>query len=363
MSLAPKPGILDVKAYVPGKAKAAGFANPIKLSANENPLGCSEAARRAYLDAASELHLYPDSQTSRLRAAIAEKYALEPERIIFGAGSDEIFVMAAQAYLDRGEEMVQPEFGFAAWAIAARAVGGVVVSAPERDYSVNVEAMLAAVTPRTRLMFVANPANPTGTCLPFSEIERLHAGLPENVLLVLDGAYAELAEAASDYADGVEWSRDKHNVLVTRTFSKIQGLASLRIGWAYAPAAVADAMNRIRLPFSISRAGEAAAVAALHDDAFMARSVAHAVEGRATLDAKLRAFGLKTLPSAANFVTASFADAPISAEAMEAGLAARGILVRRLANYGMPSFLRFSVGTAAEMQALYAAMAALFADA
>jgi histidinol-phosphate aminotransferase len=348
----PKRGILDLRAYVPGAATAPGFAQPLKLSANENPLSCSEAARTAYIGASGELHRYPDSNTSRLRAAIAEKNGLEPERLVFGAGSDEIFAMACQAYLDRDDNMVQPEYGFAAWAIAARAAGGDVKMAPERDYTVDVDAVLAAIDAHTRLVFIANPANPTGTWLPFSEIERLHAAMPSHVLLVLDGAYAELAREIAGYGDGIDWARDKENVLVTRTFSKIYGLASLRIGWAYAPAAVASALNRIRLPFSISRAGEAAAVAALADDVFVQRSVHHAAEGRERLLAALQALGLQTLPSAANFVTANFALAPVSAADIEHRLARRGCLVRRLNGYGMPDWLRFSVGQASETERL-----------
>lgn len=356
MKPTPKAGILEIAPYVPGKSKAAGFAKPLKLSANENPLGCSEAARKAYLDGADEIHLYPDSNTSRLRAAIAEKYGLEPERLVFGAGSDEIFAMACQVYLGEGDTMVQPEHGFAAWAIAARAAGGVVKDALEKDFAVDVDAMLATVDARTRIVFVANPANPTGTWLPFAEIKRLHAGLPGNVVFVLDGAYAECAVGLEGFDDGLEWARTQSNVIVTRTFSKIYGLASLRIGWGYAPAEMADALNRIRLPFSISRAGEAAAVAALADDAFTTRSVQHVAAERARLDAGLRALGLRTLPSAANFVTAQFAGATSAADAA-AALAQRGILVRHVANYGMPDWLRISVGRESETDAALTALA------
>ncbi|MGE0597460.1 MAG: histidinol-phosphate transaminase [Hyphomonadaceae bacterium] len=336
----PKPGILQLAPYKPGPATAAGVARPLKLSANENPLGCSEAARAAYVAAASELNLYPDASTARLRAAIAEKYRLEPERLVFGAGSDEIFAMAAQAYLSAGDNAVQPQYGFAAWAIAVCAAGGSMKSAPEREYVVDVDALAAAVDERTRIIFVANPANPTGTMLPFGEIKRLQALIPARVLLVLDGAYCECAQGIPDFADGLDWARDKENVLVTRTFSKAYGLASLRIGWAYAPTEIAEALNRIRLPFSVPRAGEAAAVSALADEAFLQRSVETFAEGRERLDAALRALGIRTLPSAANFVTACFHDARDMSDA----LAQRGVLVRRLASYGMPDWLRISVG-------------------
>lgn len=352
----PKPGIMEVAPYVPGASKAAGVTKPLKLSANENPLGCSERARAAYAEAAAELHLYPDSRTTRLRAAIAAKHALEPERLVFGAGSDELFSMACQAYLAEGDNIVQPEFGFAAWPIAARAACGEVKSAREREHTVDVEAMLEAIDARTRVVFIANPANPTGTWLPFSEIERLHTGLPDNVLLVLDGAYAECAQSLDRYADGLDWARDKENVLVTRTFSKVHGLASLRIGWGYGPRHVIDALDRIRLPFSVPRAGEAAAVAALSDDAFVSRSVALIETGRRRLAAALADLGVRTLPSGANFVTAYFG---ARADDVRQQLAARGILVRGLSGYGMPEWLRISIGDEAALTRVIAEIAAL----
>ncbi len=348
----PKPGILDIASYVPGRARIDGVARPLKLSANENPFGCSEAARDAYLAASSELHLYPDANTSRLRAAIAEKHKLEPERLVFGAGSDEIFALAAQAFLGPGDNAVQPQFGFAAWAIAVAATGAVMKSAPEHNFVVDVDTIIAAVDENTRVVFVANPANPTGTYLPFNEIERLHANLPSRVLLVLDGAYAECAIGLDSFSDGLNWSRDKKNVLVTRTFSKMYGLASLRIGWAYGPAEVVSALNRIRLPFSVPRAGEAAAVAALGDDAFVQLSVAACDHGRREIDTALRASGIQTLPSATNFVTARFDDA----EGVTAALAQRDILIRHLRNYGMPDWLRISIGTPEDNQRVIAAL-------
>ena len=340
----PKAGILDIAPYIPGRSRAEGIERPLKLSANENPFGCSPAARAAFVAAASDIHVYPDSRTSRLRAALAEKFELEPERLVFGAGSDEIFAMAAQVYLGQGDNAVQPQYGFAAWAIAVLAAGASIKSAPEPDFVVDVDNILAAVDERTRIVFIANPANPTGTWIPFSEIERLHAGLPERVLLVLDGAYAECAFGVEGYSDGLNWSRDKENVLVTRTFSKAHGLASLRVGWAYGPAHVVAALDRIRLPFSIPRAGEAAAVASLSDDAFVAKSVRTMAEVRQELDAACRDLGIRTLPSASNFVTARF----YNASAIDHGLASRGILVRHLANYGMPDYLRISVGLPGE---------------
>lgn len=345
-----KPTILAIKPYVPGKAKAAGFERPVKLSANENALGCSPAARAAYLQAADGLHLYPDPNATALREAIAAKYDLEPSRIVFGTGSDELFSLACQAYIGGGDNMVQPHYAFAAWAIAGRAAGGEVKSAPERDYHVDVDAMLAAVDSRTKVVFLANPANPTGSVIPFAEVERLHASLPEHVLLVLDGAYAEFAEGAPGFENGLVLARRASNVLVTRTFSKLHGLAALRLGWGYASAEVAGVLNRIRLPFNASTAAQAAAIAALADEAFAARSIRRATEGRAELAALLRAQGLGVVNSATNFVTALVPEGfALSAQEIERGLAGQGVLVRGLANYDMPYALRITVGDEAAM--------------
>lgn len=350
MNPQPKPGIAAIKAYVPGRACVEGIAQPLKLSANENPFGCSDLARQAYLEAARELHLYPDAHTSGLRVALAAKHKLEPQRIVFGAGSDEIFAMLAQGYLGHGDNAVQPQYGFAAWSIIVRAAGGVMRNATERDFVVDVDSLLAAVNHRTRIVFIANPANPTGTWLAFKEIERLQASLPANVLLVLDEAYVECAFGVEGFADGLEWSRSKSNVVVTRTFSKAYGLASLRIGWAYAPAPIADVLNRIRLPFSVSRSGEAAAVAALADEGFVQRSTAHFAEARSVISMALKRWGVTTLPSATNFVTAKFIDAA----AVEERLARCGVLVRRLQGYGMPDWLRISVGAPHENERVIA---------
>lgn len=354
----PKRTIVEIEPYRAGKATAPGFARPIKLSANENALGCSPAARAAYRDAEPALHLYPDPRANALRAALAAKHKLDPERILFGTGSDEIFAMACQAYLMPDDNIVQPQYAFAAWAIAARACGAIVKSAPERDYTVDTDSMLAAVDKRTRIVFIANPANPTGTYLPFSEIVRLHAGLPQNILLVLDGAYAEFAEGGG--AHELATFADAPNVLITRTFSKLHGLAALRIGWSYGPSAVIDILNRIRLPFNLPGPGQAAALAALADDAFAERSVAHAEKARARLTRIIAAQGWTAVPSASNFVTARIpAGAALNAQQVDAGLSKRGILVRGLDNYGMPDCLRISAGTDEELNALEAALAEL----
>jgi histidinol-phosphate aminotransferase len=303
-------------------------------------LGASPSASAAYAQAQQALHLYPDPRASALREAIAAKHGLDPARIVFGTGSDELFAMACQAYLQPGDVMVQPQYAFAAWAIAARACGAFVRSAPERAYHVDVDAMLAAVDARTRVVFIANPANPTGTRIPASEIRRLHASLRDDILLVLDGAYAEFG---SDEDEFTVYS-DAPNVLITRTFSKLYGLAALRIGWGYAPKLVSDVLNRIRLPFNASTSAQAAALAAVGDEMFVAASISHAVKWRERLKILLEGLGLETLPPAANFVTARFApDAATSATQTCEALAARGVLVRGLDAYGMSDCVRVSV--------------------
>lgn len=351
----PKATILGIEPYKPGKAKAAGFAKPIKLSANENALGPSPRAVAAYRDAAEQAHLYPDPRATALREAIAKKFKLDPMRLLFGTGSDEIFSMACQAYLSPGDTMVQPQYAFAAWAIAARASGAVVKSVPEKNYTVDVDAMLAAVDATTRIVFIANPANPTGTAVPLSEIARFHAALPENVLFVFDGAYIEFSDEEGDRA--FTMFGDAPNVIVTRTFSKLYGLAALRVGWAYGPSAIIDVLNTIRLPFNVSVPAQTAAVAGLADDAFAQASIAHAKRGRVALAQLLASLGFEPFPSATNFVTF-----PIPARIgktgaeIEAGLAAEGVLVRGLENYGMADCLRVTVGTDDDMRAFEAAL-------
>jgi histidinol-phosphate aminotransferase len=353
----PKPGILDIGHYVPGKSRIEGIAKPIKLSANENALGASPAARDAYLAAAADMHLYPEGRANLLRARLAETFDLEPGRLIFGCGSDELFTLACQTYLQPGDNIVQPAHGFAAWAIAAKACGAQVIDAPETALTVDVDAMLAAVNERTRIVFVANPANPTGTYLPDSEIRRLHAGLPPEVLFLLDGAYAEYARGLEGFDDGLGWARGQANVLVTRTFSKIYGLASLRVGWGYGDPDVVAAMDRIRLPFNVGRPAQAAAVAALSEPQFVDRSIAHVRRWLPQFSEAFTAWDLEPAPSATNFVTVGFPEhRGISAAECEAALAREGLIVRGLSNYGLPEHLRVTVGSDAENQAFLAAM-------
>lgn len=341
----PKPGILEIQPYKPGKAKAEGVEHPVKLSANENPLGSSPKAQAAFAAAAQQLHIYPDPRATIVRAAIAERFGLEPERLIFGCGSDEVFQLLNQTFLEPGDNMVQGEFGFAAFAIGARACGGEVKHAKEPNYRIDVDEILKVVDARTRLVFIANPGNPTGTWIPFSEIRRLHENLPPSVVLVLDGAYGEFALDPS-FSDGLELARHTENVVVTHTFSKLHGLAALRIGWGYAPRAIAEAVERIRLPFNTSIAAQHAAVAALDDEDFQKASIALVEQWRPWLTQQLGGLGLEVVgPSAANFVLVGFPKTPgRTAADAEGFLASRGLLVRGLGNYGLPDHLRITIG-------------------
>jgi histidinol-phosphate aminotransferase len=353
----PKAGILDIAQYVGGKSKVEGVANPVKLSSNENILGCSDATRAAYVEAAGRLQMYPDGKASPLREAVAARFRLEPERLVFGCGSDEIFALLNQVFLEPGDNIIQGEHGFAAYAIGARACQGEVRRAPETRYTVDVDEMLKLVDARTRIVFVANPANPTGTWITGEEVRRLHAGLPPSVVLVLDGAYAEFATDGS-YEDGVDLARTAQNVVVTRTFSKLHGLASLRVGWAYAPPHIADAIERIRPPFNTSIAAQEAAVAALADEDFQRRSVELMEQWRPWLTQQLGGAGLEVVPSAANFVLVGFPKTPgRTAADGEAFMGKKGLIVRGVGGYGLPDHLRITIGLEEHNRAVAEALA------
>jgi len=353
----PKPGVLDIAPYVPGKAKVEGVAEPLKLSANENVLGASPLAKAAYASAVDSLHVYPDGRASGLREAIAQRFRLAPERLVFGCGSDEIFQLLNQAFLEPGDNIVQGQYGFGAYAIGARACQGEVRTAPEPGYRIDVDEILAQVDARTRIVFIANPGNPTGTYVTGEAVRRLHAGLAPSVILVLDGAYAEFVDDPA-FEDGVDLARDSENVVVTRTFSKLHGLAALRVGWAYMPAAIADAVDRIRLPFNLNVPAQLAAVAALGDDDFQARTLALMAQWRPWLAQQLGGLGLEPVPSAANFVLVGFPRTPgrTAAEAA-AFLERRGLIVRGVAGYGLPDHLRITVGLEAHNRAVVEALA------
>ena len=355
----PKPGIMDIHAYVPGKANAEGFAEPVKLSANENPLGSSPKAHEAYASAQNSLHVYPDPRATIVREAIAAKYRIEPERLIFGCGSDEVFALLNQTFLEPGDNMVQGEYGFAAFAIGALACQAEVRRAKEPNFRIDVDELLACVDDRTRILFLANPGNPTGTWIPFSDVRRLHEALPPSVVLVLDGAYGEFCTDVS-FDDGIDLARNSTNVVVTHTFSKLHGLAALRIGWGYAPLEIAQAVDRIRLPFNTSIAAQRAAVAALADEDFQRQTIALTETWRPWLTQQIGGLGLEVIgPSAANFVLVGFPKTPgkTAAEA-DAFLASRGLLVRQLGNYGLLDHLRVTIGLEAHNRALVDALAA-----
>jgi histidinol-phosphate aminotransferase len=344
MSVNPLPGILDIVPYKGGEAKIPGFEKPWKLSSNENPMGCSPHAKAAYVRAAEELALYPDGGHTGLRTAIAERYGLDAERIMCGNGSDEIFQLLGRAFLDQGDDVVQSAHGFLVYRLTAQQAGANCISAPETDLTTDVDALLAYITPRTRIVFLANPNNPTGTYLPFETIKRLHAGLPSNVLLVLDAAYAEYVQK-NDYSSGLELAAEASNVLMTRTFSKIHGLGGARIGWCYGPKVVIDALNRVRGPFNVAGPALAAAEAAIKDTQFAEASLAHNTRELALMSEGLSALGLKVVPSVCNFVLVEFPSAAgKTAEAADAFLRSRGLIVRAVKAYGLPDHLRISIG-------------------
>ncbi len=358
----PKPYIMAIAPYIPGRSTTDDGRKVAKLSSNENPLGTSPAARAAFASAQGNLERYPDASGSELREALAAKHGLDPARIIYGNGSDEVLHLVCGAFAGEGDEVIFVHYGFAVYEIAARRVGAVPVVAPDNDYATDVDAILNCVTDKTRIVYVANPNNPTGTYASREEIARLHAGLRPDILLVLDHAYAEYLDG--DIEDGgMALAESASNVLVTRTFSKMFGLAAERIGWGYAHADIIAAMHRIRLPFSITIAGTAAAIAALHDEDFVAHTKAHNARWRAWFAdevAKLGNAGLRAVPSQANFVLVLF-EGTLTAEAAYKGLMDAGYIVRWLPGQGLPHGLRISIGTEEEMLGMTAALRELAA--
>jgi histidinol-phosphate aminotransferase len=353
----PKPGVLDITPYKPGKSHVDGVADPLKLSANENILGSSPKAKAAYVSAAESLNLYPDGQATALRAAVSAHFRVEPERLIFGCGSDEIFHLLNQTFLEAGDNIIQGEYGFGAYAIGARACQAEVRYAKEPNYRVDVDEILALVDERTRLVFIANPANPTGTFVAGSEVRRLHANLPPSVILVLDGAYSEFCSDPT-FEDGLALARESENVVMTRTFSKLHGLANLRVGWAYATAEIADAVDRIRLPFNTSYAAQIAAIAALGDEDFQRESIELVERWRPWLTQQIGGLGLEPVPSAANFLLVGFPKTPgRTAPEAEEFLARRGLIVRGVGGYGLPDHLRITIGREAHNRAIVDALA------
>lgn len=340
----PRPGVLAIQAYVPGKSSAPGVAKVFKLSSNETPLGASPKAIDAYRAMATHLHDYPDGSASALREAIGRAYGLDPARLVCGAGSDELLNLLAHAYLGPGDEAIHTKHGFLVYRLATLSAGGAPVVVPETNYAANVDEILKAVSARTKLVYLANPNNPTGTYLPFDEVKRLHAGLPAHVLLVLDAAYAEYVRR-NDYEAGIELVATSENVVMCRTFSKIYGLAALRLGWLYGPAHVVDALNRIRGPFNVNAPAIAAGVAAIEDPAHVERAVAHNDHWLKWLSERIAALGLAVTPSVANFLLVHFSETNgRTAKEADAFLTSRGLILRRLEPYHLPNALRLTIG-------------------
>ncbi len=341
----PRPGVLDIAPYIPGKSTAPGVDKVYKLSSNESPLGPSAHAIEAYRTVGEHLEDYPDGASTALREAIGSVYGLDPDRIVCGAGSDDLLNLIARAYLKDGDEAIHATHGFLVYPIATLAAGAKPVVAPETNYTVNVDAMLQAVTPKTKVVFLANPNNPTGTYIPFDEVKRLHRGLPPHVLLVLDAAYAEYVQR-NDYEAGIELVATSENVGMCRTVSKIHALAALRLGWMYGPGHVVDAVNRVRGPFNVNAAAIAAGIAAVRDTAHIEYSRAHNERWLPWLVEEIRKLGLEVTPSVANFLLIHFPDVKgKTAKEADAFLTKRGLILRQVGAYHLPNALRMSVGT------------------
>ena len=341
----PRPGVLDIEAYVPGKSHAPGVAKVFKLSSNETPLGPSPRAIEAYKAAGAHLEDYPDGSASDLREAIGRAFGLDPDRIVCGAGSDDLLNLLARAYLADGDEAIHTTHGFLVYPIATRGTGGTPVVAPETAFTASVDAILAGVTKKTKVVFLANPNNPTGTYVSFDEVRRLHRSLPPQVLLVLDAAYAEYVRR-NDYEAGIELVATSENVVMTRTFSKIHGLAALRLGWMFGPAHVIAAVNRVRGPFNVNAPAIAAGIAAIEDVEHQERAREHNAHWLAWLTQEIEKLGLKVTPSVANFVLIHFSDVKgRTAKDADAFLTARGLILRQVGAYKLPNALRMSVGS------------------
>lgn len=341
----PRPGVLDIAAYVPGKSSAPGVDKIHKLSSNESPLGASPKAIAAYQSVAQDLQDYPDGAATALREAIGHAMGLDPDRIICGAGSDDLINLLARCYLQDGDEAIHTTHGFLMYPIATLGAGAKPVVAPETKFTADVDAILKAVTPRTKLVFLANPNNPTGTYIPFDEVKRLHSGLPPHVLLVLDAAYAEYVRR-NDYEAGIELVATSENVVMLRTFSKIHGLAALRLGWIYGPAHIIDALNRIRGPFNVNAPAIAAGIASIRDSAHLEQARAHNEKWLPWLTTEIEKLGIKVTPSVGNFILLHFPETPGKTAAdADKLLTSRGVIMRAVRAYKLPNCLRMTVGS------------------
>ena len=346
MTIAPKPGVLDISVYVPGRSEAAGAKRTFKLSSNESPFGPSPKAVAAYESAEPALGVYPEGTSRVLREAIAAHFGLSADCIVCGNGSDEILHLIANCYVRPGDEVIFSEHAFSLYKIATHENSATPVEVPEPELVFDVDAVLKRANERTRIVFIANPNNPTGTYLTASELRRLHSGLPSTTLLVIDAAYAEYV-GKDDYDSGIELVGQSDNVIMTRTFSKAYGLAGIRIGWGYCPKEIADVLNRVRAPFNVNIAAQKAAVAALADQAFVEQVVAYNATWRAWLTAEIRKLsnrGIRVDDSAGNFLLVHFADAKRAAEA-DRFLMSRGVILRGCASYALPQCLRLTIGS------------------
>ncbi|ABI61038.2 Histidinol-phosphate aminotransferase [Granulibacter bethesdensis] len=357
----PNPGIEAIHPYIGGESKLPGVEQVIKLSSNEGAFGPPPAAQQAYLKAVSSLHRYPDGGSHALREAIGRYFGLDPARIVCGVGSDEMIAHLCMAYSNPDSELIMSVHGFSVYEMYGHYAGAKVVKVPEQALTTDVDALLDAITPRTKVVCIANPNNPTGTMLPTAEIARLRASLPSDVLLVLDAAYAEYVDDP-DYDPGVKLVDAGDNTVMTRTFSKIFGLGGLRLGWAYAPPAIVDVLNRVRGPFTVNAAVQEAAIGALEEPGWVERSRAHNSAARAKLATALFDIGIPTLPSVTNFLLADFGS-EARAGAADRWLRTRGLIVRRVASYGLPAYLRITIGTNEECDLVAEALRAFMAQA
>ena len=351
----PNPGIMKIAPYVGGEAQLEGINRVIKLSSNEGAFGPPPSATLAASRAAAEMHRYPDGDCHALRQAIGSRFGLDPKRIVCGAGSDELLALLIHAYAGPGDEIIMSEYGFVMYEIGGTAVGAKVIKVPERNMTADVDALLAAVSPATRMVLIANPNNPTGSILPQPEMERLAKGLPPDVLLLIDAAYSEYVDRP-DFDAGAKLVDAGDNVIMTRTFSKIFGMGGMRLGWCYGSPNIIDVLNRARGPFNVSLLAQEAGVAALAEPHWVEAGRAHNATQRARLIAALEGLGIKVWPSEGNFVLADF-DLPANADAADAALRRRGIIVRAMRAYNLPHCLRITVGTAEECDLVAEALA------
>jgi histidinol-phosphate aminotransferase len=346
--------ILDIAPYVPGQSDVAGVKKIIKLASNENPFGCSDAVKQVIADSISKLHRYPDGGASKLREKLGQTFNINPNRIVCGAGSDELITLVCMAYAGQGDEVVYTEHGFLMYPISAMSTGATPVKAPEKDLRADVDEILRVITPKTKIVFLANPNNPTGSYLTTEEVEYLRRKLREDILLVLDCAYAEFVDKA-DYPNAIELVEKYDNIIMMRTFSKVYGIPALRLGWSYASEEVTDILNRVRGPFNVSTLAQMAGIAALEDKEFLTKTIKHNKKWLEILTDDITKLGFKVYPSVGNFILVDFASEKKAVEVDEF-LKKRGIIIRQMKAYGLASALRISIGLEEENMALLAAL-------